>query len=171
MHSLNSLRDLLVDEVKDIYSAETQILRALPKMAVAASNPALRSSLTDHLTRTEGHVERLDRVIAILGATSSGKVCHAMKGLVEEAGEAIKTRGPDPVRDANLIGAAQRIEHYEIAAYGTARAFAAQLGEDEIASLLERTLAEEGEINNRLTAIATVINADAQFVGSTGDTQ
>ncbi|HVU18290.1 MAG TPA: ferritin-like domain-containing protein [Candidatus Didemnitutus sp.] len=162
MHSLNSLRELLVDEIRDLHNAETQLLRALPKMAAAATNPGLRDCFVRHLTQTESQVERLERVFKILGESSSGKTCHAMKGLIEEGEQGIKTKGPEAVRDANLIGAAQRVEHYEMAAYGTARAFAEQLGEDEVAGLLQKTLDEENDANNRLTAIATVVNADAQ---------
>ncbi|HWA07981.1 MAG TPA: ferritin-like domain-containing protein [Opitutaceae bacterium] len=161
MSSLNSLKDLLIDELKDLYSAETQLVKALPKMADAASNEDLRSGFLGHLEETRGHVDRLDRSLRILGAKAKGKTCQAMKGLVDEGEEAIKTDGPPAIRDANLIGAAQRVEHYEIAAYGTARAFAETIGESEVAGLLQETLDEEGATNSKLTTIAATVNEEA----------
>src|SRR5580704_7198123 len=112
MTSLHTLKDLLVDELKDLYSAETQLVKALPKMAKAASNEDLRDGFSSHLEQTKGHVERLERALKTLGAAPNGKVCEAMKGLVKEGAEAIETKGPGEIRDANLIGAAQRVEHY-----------------------------------------------------------
>ena len=161
MPALNSLRELLVDELKDLYSAENQLLKALPKMAKAASHEALKNGFTAHYQQTMDHVDRLDRALRILGENGKGKTCHAMKGLVEEGAEAIETKGPDAIRDARLIGAAQRVEHYEIAAYGTARAFAQTLGETKIADMLQDTLDEEGQTDKKLTAIAESINEEA----------
>ncbi len=161
MASISSLRDLLVDELKDLYSAETQLVKALPKMAKAASNEELKEGFEQHLEETRGHVDRLDRALKILGANAKGKTCAAMKGLVEEGSEAIEEDAPDALRDAKLIGAAQRVEHYEIAAYGTARAFAETLGETKVADLLQDTLDEEGETDKKLTALAQTVNEEA----------
>lgn len=161
MPALRNMRDLLIDELRDLYNAESQLTKALPKMAKAASNDDLREGFEEHLEQTKEHVDRLDRCFKLLGATARGKTCHAMKGLVEEGEEAIETEAPDMIRDANLIGAAQRVEHYEIAAYGTARAFAETLGETKVADLLQDTLDEEGETDKRLTALADQINEQA----------
>jgi ferritin-like metal-binding protein YciE len=165
MPSINTLKELLVDELKDLYSAENQLLKALPKMAKAATNEDLKQGFTDHLLQTRGHVERLTEAFKILDEKPTGKTCHAMKGLVEEGAEAIETEGPDAVRDACLIGAAQRVEHYEIAAYGTAHSFAKTVGEDEIAELLEATLAEEGETDKKLSQLSKVVNTAANDEG------
>lgn len=161
MPAITSLRDLLVDELKDLHNAENQLVKALPKMAKAASNEDLKEGFQLHLEETRGHIDRLDRALKILGASAKGKTCHAMKGLVEEGSEAIEEDAPDAIRDAKLIGAAQRVEHYEIAAYGTARAFAETLGENKIADLLQETLDEEGETDKKLTTLAQTVNEDA----------
>jgi ferritin-like metal-binding protein YciE len=161
MPAIKSLRDLLVDELRDLHSAETQLVKALPKLAKASSNDELREGFEEHLEQTKEHVDRLDRCFKILGANAKGKTCHAMKGLIEEGSEAMEVDAPDMIRDANLIGAAQRVEHYEIAAYGTARSFAETLGETKIASLLQDTLDEEGDTDKRLTALAEQINKEA----------
>jgi ferritin-like metal-binding protein YciE len=161
MPAIKNLRDLLVDELRDLYNAENQLVKALPKMAKAAANDELRDGFQEHLEQTREHVDRLDRCFKILGANAKGKTCHAMKGLVEEGCEAIEMKAPDMIRDANLIGAAQRVEHYEIAAYGTARSFAETLGETKVADLLQETLDEEGETDKRLTALAEQINEEA----------
>jgi len=158
MPAIKNLRDLLVEELRDLYNAENQLVKALPKMAKAAANDELREGFQEHLEQTRGHVDRLDRCFKILGENAKGKTCHAMKGLVEEGSEAIELKAPDTIRDANLIGAAQRVEHYEIAAYGTARSFAETLGETKVADLLQETLDEEGETDKRLTALAEQIN-------------
>ena len=161
MSKINSLDELLVDQLKDLYSAETQLVKALPKMAKAASNMELKAGIEEHLEQTKGHVQRLESASKILSASPTGKTCLAMKGLVSEGEEAIGMGGPDAVHDACLIGAAQRVEHYEIAAYGTARAFAQTLGEEEIASLLDETLQEEAETDERLTELSQSINPQA----------
>lgn len=165
MASVPTLHALVIDEIKDLYHAESQLIKALPKMVKAAANGDLKAGFAAHLAQTRTHVARLGRALKILGLPPKGKTCHAMLGLVEEAGEAIKTKGPAAVRDAALIGAAQRVEHYEIAGYGTARAFAQALGENQVAELLQETLDEEGETNKRLTEISETVNADALAVG------
>jgi ferritin-like metal-binding protein YciE len=166
MTSLHTLKDLLIDELKDLYDAETQLVKALPKMAKAASSDELKAGFSEHLEQTKGHVERLERALEILDASPKGKTCKAMKGLIEEGAEAIETKAPDVIRDANLIGAAQRVEHYEIAAYGTARAFAETLNEGAVASLLQETLREESETDRKLTSLAGTINQDANSAGT-----
>jgi ferritin-like metal-binding protein YciE len=169
MAALKSLRELLVDELRDLHNAESQLIKALPKMAKAASHEELKEGFEEHLEQTRGHVDRLDRCLKLLGVSGKGKVCHAMKGLVEEGQEAIENDSPDAIRDAQLIGAAQRVEHYEIAAYGTARAFAETLGETKIASLLQETLDEEGDTNKKLTALSATINEEANAGGADED--
>jgi ferritin-like metal-binding protein YciE len=161
MPTVNSLKELLVDELKDLLDAEKQLTKALPKMAKAASNEELKQGFQDHLEETKGHVERLTEIFKLLGETAKGKTCHAMKGLIEEGSEAMELEGPENLRDAKLIGAAQRVEHYEIAAYGTARAFAETIGETEVVDLLQQTLDEEGETDKKLTALAETINQEA----------
>jgi ferritin-like metal-binding protein YciE len=159
---LNTLEDLLVHELKDLYSAETQLVKALPKMAKAASHQELKSAFEDHLEQTEGHVERLTEIAEILGKKLSGQTCKAMKGLVQEGADLISEGAEPAVRDAGLIGAAQRVEHYEIAGYGTARCLADQLGHSEVADLLEQTLEEEKDTDEKLSELATSgINAEA----------
>lgn len=166
MPAFKSLRELLIDELRDLHNAENQLIKALPKMAKAASDEKLKGGFETHLKQTRGHVDRLDRCLKLLGANARGKTCHAMKGLVEEGREAIENDSPDAIRDAQLIGAAQRVEHYEIAAYGTARAFAQTLGETKIAGLLQETLDEEGETNKKLTALSATINEQANTGGA-----
>ncbi len=161
--SMDSLQDLYVDELKDLYSAENQLLKALPKMAKKASAPQLRQAFTDHLEQTRGHVDRLDQIFQKMGEKPTGKTCKAMKGLVEEGKEVIEEDGDESVLDAALIGAAQRVEHYEIAGYGVVRTFASLLGENDAVGLLQRTLNEEGETDKKLTKLAeTVINVQAE---------
>jgi ferritin-like metal-binding protein YciE len=160
--AMDSLKDLYVDELKDLYNAENQLLKALPKMARKASSPELKRAFQDHLTQTEGHVDRLERIFKGLGEKPTGKTCKAMKGLVEEGKEIIEEDGDGSVLDAALIGAAQRVEHYEIAGYGVVRTFASLLGEEDAMGLLQRTLNEEGEADKKLTKIAeSVINVEA----------
>jgi ferritin-like metal-binding protein YciE len=161
MSKIKNLEELLVDELKDLYSAETQLIKALPKMAEAATSPELKQAFEGHLLQTRGHAERLVQALGLLGESEGGKTCHAMKGLIDEGSEAIKADAPDAVRDADLIGAAQRVEHYEMAAYGCARAFALKLGKGDIADILQLTLKEEGEANKKLITIAETVNDDA----------
>jgi ferritin-like metal-binding protein YciE len=159
---LNTLEDLLLHELKDLYSAENQLLKALPKMAKAADHEDLRAAFEEHLEQTEGQVDRLDQIAELLGKKLTGHTCKAMKGLIEEGSELISEDAHPAVKDAGLIGAAQRVEHYEIAGYGTARTLAEHLGHDEIVELLEETLAEEKETDVKLTELAeSSINVDA----------
>ncbi len=136
-------------------------MKALPKMAEAATDPELKEAFTGHLEETREHVRRLEQAFEIHGESPKTKTCHAMVGLIKEGGEAIDMDGPAAIHDANLIGAAQRVEHYEMAAYGTARAFAHVLGQDEVATLLQATLVEEGNANKKLTTISTGVNTAA----------
>jgi len=156
-----SLRELYVDELRDLYSAETQLTKALPKMAKASSNAELRQAFEEHLRQTSEHVSRLEQIFEMLEEKASGKKCLGMEGLVKEGAESMQEDYEDAVRDAAMIGAAQRVEHYEIAAYGTAREFARLLGEDEHISLLEQTLEEEKQTDSKLTQLAETINPQA----------
>lgn len=151
---LESLDKLFLDQLKDIYSAESQLIRALPKMAKAAANPALRKAFETHLEETKGQKERLDKIAERLNLKLTGKKCAAMEGLIEEGKEVLEADGPEPIIDAALIAAAQRVEHYEISAYGTARALAQHLGHREAAQLLDKTIHEEGETDHKLTELA-----------------
>jgi len=159
---LESLRELLVDELKDLYSAENQLVKALPKMAKAAASPELKAAFEEHLEETKGQVDRLVTIFEQLEGSPKGKKCKAMEGLIEEGSEFIDADGEDSVKDAALICAAQKVEHYEIASYGCARTFATLLGLDEVADLLQETLDEEGNADKKLTELAeTVINVEA----------
>lgn len=151
---IESLEKLFIDELKDIYSAESQLLKALPKMAKAASSQTLRDAFTKHLEETKGQKERLDKIGEQLGVRLTGKKCAAMEGLIEEGKEILEADGPASVIDAALIAAAQRVEHYEISAYGTARALAQHLGNSQAVKLLNETIKEEGETDHKLTEIA-----------------
>jgi ferritin-like metal-binding protein YciE len=157
----NTLRELYVSELQDLYDAENQLIEALPKMAEASTSPELRSGFQAHLQQTRGHAERLERIFTSLGEEAKRKKCKAMKGLVAEGGEMIDEDFEGAVKDAGLIGAAQRVEHYEIAAYGTARAFAEILGNQEGVSLIEQTLREEKETNDKLSELSETINDEA----------
>jgi ferritin-like metal-binding protein YciE len=160
---LNTLQDLLIEELHDIYDAENQILKALPKMSKAASAPELKQAFDQHLKQTQTHVERLDRVFQQFGQKPKGKTCKAMQGLITEGEEMIKERADPAVRDAGLISAAQRVEHYEMAAYGTVRTYARQLGQQQAAQLLQQTLDEEGTTDKNLTMLAeSLINLEAE---------
>ncbi len=152
--SMDSLKDLYIDELKDLYNAETQLIKALPKMAKKATAPELKQAFQDHLEETKGHVARLEEIFEELDEKPTGKTCKAMKGLVEEGAEVIEEDGNDAVLDAALIGAAQRVEHYEIAGYGVVRTFATILGENDAAELLQETLDEEAAADKKLTEIA-----------------
>jgi ferritin-like metal-binding protein YciE len=160
---LNTLKDLYVEQLKDLYSAETQLVKALPKMAKAASSPDLRNGFEEHLRQTEGHVQRLEQIFQALGEDGKGKVCKAMQGLIAEGEETINEEARPSVKDAALIAAAQRVEHYEIAGYGTVRTYAAQLGEQQAVNLLEQTLNEEKQTDEKLSRLAqNAINPQAQ---------
>ena len=160
--SLDTLEKLYISELRDLYSAENQLLKALPKMAKGASSPDLRDAFEQHLEQTKGHVERLEQLFEQLDESPKGKTCHAMKGLIEEGSEILKEEGEESVLDAGMIVAAQKVEHYEIASYGSVRTFANLLGQDEAASLLQSTLDEESETNEILNRLAeTVVNPEA----------
>lgn len=165
---LDTLQKLYVEELRDLYNAENQLLKALPKMAKGASSDELKQALEDHLEQTEGHVERLEEIFEGLDESPKGKTCKAMKGLVEEGSEILEEEGEDSVLDAGIIAAAQKVEHYEIASYGTVRTWAKLLGEDEAAELLQETLDEEGEADKLLNKLAEeIVNPEAL----TGETQ
>jgi ferritin-like metal-binding protein YciE len=164
---LNSLQALYVNNLKDLYSAEKQLLKALPKMAKAASHEELAANFTEHARVTERQVERLERIFADLGESPRGKKCIGMEGLIDEAQELLQERPEPDVLDAGLIAKAQHVEHYEIAGYGTVRTYAEQLGLGKHAELLQQTLDEEGEADKRLTALAeSSINLEAEMADS-----
>ena len=159
---LESLKDLYLEQLKDLYSAETQLVDALPKMADASNSPELKNAFREHLIQTKQHVDRLEQVFRKLGESPKGETCEGMKGLVKEGEAMIKMKGEPEVIDAGLIAAAQRVEHYEIAGYGTVRTYAELLGDTDAVRLLERTLQEEEEADEKLTEIAeSHINQDA----------
>ncbi len=165
--ALESLNELFVNELKDVLNAEKQLVRALPKMAKAAQSPELQQAFKKHLAETEGHVERLERIFGSLGQTARGKQCKGMEGLVEEGKEIMQEDGAPEVIDAALISAAQRVEHYEIAAYGCLRTYAQLLGNSEADRLLEQTLQEEEATDKALTALGEGgINQAAAAVGA-----
>ena len=167
---MNSLQELYVEELKDLYNAEQQILKALPKMMRAASDRQLQRAFSQHEKQTQRQVKRLERIFRQLGESPRGKKCKGMEGLIEEGADLIKEKPEPEVLDAGLIAAAQRVEHYEIAAYGTARTYAQQLGMPEQASLLQETLDEEGETDKLLTALAeNSINLEAERAGEEED--
>ncbi len=160
--ALETLHDLYVDELRDLYNAENQLLTALPKMATAASAPELAAAFNEHLTETKIHIERLETVFKELDTSPKGKKCKAMEGLLAEGKDLLAEDADPSVMDAALIAMAQRVEHYEMAGYGCVRTFARLLGEDEAADLLQATLDEEGAVDKKLTQLAeSVINADA----------
>jgi ferritin-like metal-binding protein YciE len=158
---MDSLRELFVEQLRDIYDAENQLVKALPKMAKAASNDELRSGFEHHLEQTKEHVDRLETIFNNLEEEPEGESCKGMAGLIAEGKEAIEADADDDVKDAWLIAAAQRVEHYEIAAYGTVKSMASLLDEEEAAGLLEETLNEEKETDQLLTEISEEINAQA----------
>ncbi|MBL8879763.1 MAG: ferritin-like domain-containing protein [Phycisphaerales bacterium] len=162
---MESLQDLYHEELADLYSAEQQLVKALPKMAAAAHHPSLRSALESHLEETKAQVERLETLIKRADGKPKSKTCQAMKGLIEEGSEMMKNRGEAAVIDAGLIGAAQRVEHYEIAGYGCARTYAELLGDQEAVMLLQETLEEEKSADAKLNSLAKqVINIEAARV-------
>lgn len=164
---LDSLRDLFIEELRDLYSAETQLVEALPKVVETADASELKSAIEHHLDETRGHVDRLETIFQEIGEDPSGETCEAMKGLIKEAEILLKAKGDPAVRDAGLIGAAQRVEHYEIAGYGTARSLARRLGHQEIAELIQKTLNEESKADEKLTSIAEgKVNISAAASGS-----
>ena len=152
--NFETLDDLLIAQLQDLYDAEKRLTKALPEMVDAAENTQLKTAFESHLHETEGHVARLEKVFGMLGTDVKAKTCEAMKGLLKEGDEMASAKGNAAVRDAALIAAAQRVEHYEIAGYGTARTFADRLGHTEVARILQRTLDEEGAADKKLTQIA-----------------
>jgi ferritin-like metal-binding protein YciE len=161
--ALDSLEGLYVDELKDLYNAENQILKALPKMIKTASSSDLQTAFEDHLEKTEGHVQRLEQIFGELGRSPKGKKCVGMEGVIQEGKELMEEDADPDVMDAGLIAAAQHVEHYEMAGYGTARTWAQQLGYREAAQLLEQTLEEEKEADAKLSQLAeSHINVEAE---------
>ncbi len=166
---MQNLEDVLTDELKDIYSAENQIIKALPKMAKASSNGELRDAFQQHLEQTRTHAQRIEQICQELNITPKGKKCVGMQGVIAEGAEVLDMDGSPEAKEAALIGAAQRVEHYEIAAYGTARTHARQLGHENAATMLEQTLKEERQTDDRLTNIAeNEVNQNAKM-GRDGD--
>ena len=159
---MKSLEDFLMEELKDLYSAEKQLTKALPKMAKAANSDELRQAFEDHLKETEGQVARLEKISKLAGGRSlAGKKCKAMEGLIEEGKEIMEEDCTPEVRDVALIAAAQKVEHYEIASYGCAKTYARLLGYSEVEELLEETQQEESSADEKLTAISEELNAEA----------
>ncbi len=156
------LKQLYIDELKDLYNAENQLVKALPKLARATASDELCHGFEEHLEQTQGHVERLEKIFQMLDESPKGKRCRGMEGLIEEGSEIMEEHHKGTLLDAALIGAAQRVEHYEIAAYGTARRFAELLGENEHVSFLSETLSEEKKTDEKLTELAKHINAAAR---------
>ncbi len=160
---MESIRELLIEEMGDLYDAEKQLVKALPKMAKAASNEQLREAFESHLEQTRGHVERLEQAFQLLDQKAKSKPCAAMKGLIEEGKETMEEDFSDGVLDSAIICAAQKVEHYEIAGYGTLSAWARSLGMDDVAGLLEETLAEEKEADEKLTQVGGDVLAEAEM--------
>lgn len=161
MASLKTIENLFVEELKDLYSAETQITKTLPKLVEAASSPDLKSAFEHHLKETEGQIQRLDKAFKILGTSPKGKTCDGMKGILAEGAEMLHETSEGDIRDVALISAAQRVEHYEMAAYGSVRSYAENLQQQEIAGLLKETLEEEKAADKKLTEISRQVNSRA----------
>lgn len=161
MAKMKTLEDFLIEELKDLYSAEKQLTKALPKMAKAAASDELRQAFEDHLSETEGQVARLEKISKLAGRSLTGKKCKAMEGLIEESKEILEEDCTPEVRDVALIAAAQKVEHYEIASYGCAKTYARLLGYSEVEELLEDTQMEESAADEKLTAISEELNAVA----------
>jgi ferritin-like metal-binding protein YciE len=159
--SVETMQELLLDELKDLYSAEKQITKALPKMAKATTSPELKQAFENHLEETRGQIERLDKVFELLGKPARAKTCHGMQGVLEEGAEVLDQTEKGTVRDAALISAAQRVEHYEMAAYGSVCEFAKLLGQEQVADLLEATLEEEKAADKKLNTISQTVNSEA----------
>jgi ferritin-like metal-binding protein YciE len=163
-HEFNSLDDLFLEQLQDLYDAEKRLTSALPKMADAAHSPQLKDAFRLHLRQTEGQVSRLEQIFGELGQRPHRETCEAMKGLIREGEEMVQAKGDASVKDAALIAAAQRVEHYEIAGYGCARTYARLLGHTDAAKLLQETLDEEGATDKKLTALAERINVQPRDV-------
>ena len=161
-YEFNNLNDLFIQQLGDLYDGEMQLTEALPKMAQAATSSQLKNAFQEHFRETQGHVQRLEQVFRAINQEPKRETCPAMKGMIKEGSDIISAKGDPTVRDAALIAAAQRVEHYEIAAYGTVRTFARQLGYEQDARLLQQTLDEEGEVDKKLTTIAeSHVNTEA----------
>ena len=172
MSKITSLHDLLIHELQDIYHAESQIVKALPTMIEAASHTELQNAFQEHLSQTENQLSRLEQAFKILGIPAKGKKCEGMAGLIEEGEQVMDEDMAPAVRDAALIATAQKVEHYEIAAYGCVRTYAEMLGHIEVQQLLSETLAEEEMTDKKLTALAKdFINAEAELAGTTSGGQ
>jgi len=166
---IKTMDDLFLAQIKDLYDAEKQLVKALPKMAKAASSQELRQGFQEHLDQTKGHVSRLEQIFDQLGQKASGTKCEGMAGLIDEGEEIVDEIEQSPLRDAGLIGEAQKVEHYEIAAYGIVKTFARMLGHGQAVTLLEQTLNEEKQTDQKLTQLAeSMINEEAIQVGSSG---
>jgi ferritin-like metal-binding protein YciE len=163
--AVESLNELLVEQLRDLYDAENQLIKALPKMAEGANSEELREAIEEHLEQTKGHARRIETVFENLGERAKAKKCKGMEGLIKEGSETLEEDMDPDVKDAAIIAAAQRVEHYEIAGYGTARTMANLLGEREAASLLEETLNEEKQADSKLTELAEDINVAAEGAG------
>lgn len=159
---IETLRELLIDELQDLHSAEQQITKALPKMAKASHNPSLKQAFEHHLEETRNHVTRLEQIFKRMSESPKGKTCEGMKGLLKEGEERIKDGGEAEVLDAGIISAAQRVEHYEIAAYGSARTYAELLGDQDAVRLLNQTLEEEKAADSKLNQVARTVNVEAK---------
>ena len=159
---LDTLKKLYVEELRDIYNAEQQLVKALPKMAKGASSDELRDAIETHLDETKGHIDRLEQIFEELDETPKGKTCQGMKGLIEEGSKILEEKGEDSVIDAGIIAAAQKVEHYEMATYGTLRSWADLLNQDQAAGLLQETLDEEAETDKKLNDLAEeIVNPEA----------
>src|SRR5580658_9051895 len=165
----NNLKSLYVDELRDLYSSEQQLIKAIPKMAKAANSDELRKGFEEHLEQTKGHARRLEQILSGLGEPVKGKKCKGMAGIVAEGGEMLSENFAGALMDAALISAAQRVEHYEIAAYGAVHAFAELLGEGDAAALLQQTLDEEKETDQKLKELSEEINSEAFNTASEAD--
>ena len=163
--SVATAEELFVDELKDIYSAEKQAVKAYPRLTKAVQSEELKEAMQEHLEQTKGQIERLDRVFEILEERATGKTCEGMKGLIEEAQTQLEEIEKGPVLDAAILAALQRVEHYEISAYGTAATLAEAMGKEEVKELLGETLEEEKETDERLTEVAQSVNSEALSEG------
>jgi ferritin-like metal-binding protein YciE len=159
---VNSLRELYTEQLRDLYDAENQIIKALPEMIDAATSPDLKEALNEHLEITKTQATRLQQIFEELGEKAKGETCKGMKGVIQEGSDLVDEIEDEDTRDAGIIAAAQRVEHYEMSGYGTARTFANLLGEDEAAQLLQQTLDEEKEADQKLTSLAEEINVSAE---------
>ncbi|MBV9342207.1 MAG: ferritin-like domain-containing protein [Acidobacteria bacterium] len=163
--TINSLQDLYLEQLRDLYDAENQLIKALPKMAQAAASEELRTGIEEHLEQTKEHAERLEKIFERLEQKAKGEKCKGMEGLLKEGSDILQEDMPETTKDAAIIAAAQKVEHYEIASYGTARTYAELLGNNEAAELLEQTLEEEKETDQKLTGLAENINVEASEEG------